>query len=389
MKNIFQNQLSTIILNGNYRTLSTLVHKKNKIYYEDRWLLNLSSNDYLGLASNIELRNEFLEGLTAEHFIAGSSSSRLLTGNYDIYNRLESRLAELYESESALVFNSGYHANIGILPAVTTRKSLILADKLVHASLIDGIRLSDAQCIRYRHNDYAQLEQILDTKASHFDIVIIVTESIFSMDGDEAELNRLVEIKNNYQNVMLYVDEAHAVGVRGKQGLGCCEEQGIIPKIDFLVGTFGKAFASMGAYVICTRRCRDFLINTMRTLIFTTALPPVNLEWTLFILNKAILMSDKRMHLHKISQMLYSPLNRLNGKQHQSCSHIVPYIVGASERASHLAKEIQKAGFYVLPIRPPTVPLGTARLRISLTADCTLQDVKELLSIIMKEDKSE
>ena len=382
MKNIFQNQLSTIILNGNYRTLSTLVHKKNKIHYENRWLLNLSSNDYLGLASNIELRNEFLEGLTAEHFIAGSSSSRLLTGNYDIYNRLESRLAELYESESALVFNSGYHANTGILPAVTTRKSLILADKLVHASLIDGIRLSDAQCIRYRHNDYAQLEQILDTKASHFDIVIIVTESIFSMDGDEAELTRLVEIKNNYQNVMLYVDEAHAVG------LGCCEEQGIIPKIDFLVGTFGKAFASMGAYVICTRRCRDFLINTMRTLIFTTALPPVNLEWTLFILNKAILMSDKRMHLHKISQMLYSPLNRLNGKQHQSCSHIVPYIVGASERASHLAKEIQKAGFYVLPIRPPTVPLGTARLRISLTADCTLQDVKELLSIIMKEDKS-
>ena len=362
MKNIFQNQLSTIILNGNYRTLSTLVHKKNKIHYENRWLLNLSSNDYLGLASNIELRNEFLEGLTAEHFIAGSSSSRLLTGNYDIYNRLESRLAELYESESALVFNSGYHANTGILPAVTTRKSLILADKLVHASLIDGIRLSDAQCIRYRHNDYAQLEQILDTKASHFDIVIIVTESIFSMDGDEAELTRLVEIKNNYQNVMLYVDEAHAVGVRGKQGLGCCEEQGIIPKIDFLVGTFGKAFASMGAYVICTRRCRDFLINTMRTLIFTTALPPVNLEWTLFILNKAILMSDKRMHLHKISQMLYSPLNRLNGKQHQSCSHIVPYIVGASERASHLAKEIQKAGFYVLPIRPPTVPLGTARL---------------------------
>ena len=210
MKNIFQNQLSTIIHNGNYRTLSTLVHKKNKIYYEDRWLLNLSSNDYLGLASNIELRNEFLEGLTAEHFIAGSSSSRLLTGNYDVYNRLESRLAELYESESALVFNSGYHANIGILPAVTTRKSLILADKLVHASLIDGIRLSDAQCIRYRHNDYAQLEQILDTKTSHFDIVIIVTESIFSMDGDEAELNRLVEIKNNYQNVMLYVDEAHA-----------------------------------------------------------------------------------------------------------------------------------------------------------------------------------
>ena len=111
MKNIFQNQLSTIIHNGNYRTLSTLVHKKNKIYYEDRWLLNLSSNDYLGLASNIELRNEFLEGLTAEHFIAGSSSSRLLTGNYDVYNRLESRLAELYESESALVFNSGYHAN--------------------------------------------------------------------------------------------------------------------------------------------------------------------------------------------------------------------------------------------------------------------------------------
>ena len=385
MKSFFQNRLSAVAEKGNYRTLSTLRHTGNKIETSDgQVLLNLSSNDYLGIASDFSLRETFLSGLTADRFLTGSSSSRLLTGNFDIYDRLEARLAELYKSEAALVFSSGYHANTGILPAVTTRNSLIVADKLVHASLIDGIRLSPARCIRYRHNDYDQLEEIVAKEHARCDVIVIVTESLFSMDGDEADLIRLTAIKRRYPQVLLYIDEAHAVGVRGAPGLGCCEEAGLLPEIDFLIGTFGKAFASTGAYVICTQTVREYLVNTMRTLIFTTALPPVNLEWTLFVLNKIVTMTDRRAHLQRISRMLYEPLNRLNGESFRSSSHIVPCIAGASERATRLAKEVQKAGFYVLPIRPPTVPEGTARLRISLTADCTADDVEKLLSVIVK-----
>ena len=214
-------------------------------------------------------------------------------------------MAELFHSESALVFNSGYHANTGILPAVTTSRSMILADKLVHASIIDGIRLSQAKCIRFKHNDYRQLERLIQQAGEHHDRIIIVTESIFSMDGDESDLRTLVRFKQKYPAIMLYIDEAHAIGVRGNNGLGCCEEHNIIEHIDFLIGTFGKALGSCGAFLICNRTMREYLINTMRTFIFTTALPPINLKWTLFTLNKARKYKVAAI-LYLISQVLQS-----------------------------------------------------------------------------------
>ena len=161
---------------------------------------------------------------------------------------------------------------MGILPAVSDTQTLILADKLVHASIIDGIRLSTARCIRFRHNDLVQLERLLEQHHATFRQLIIVTESIFSMDGDQADLTALVRLKKRYSNVLLYVDEAHAFGVRGLRGLGCAEETGCIRDIDFLVGTFGKAAASAGAYIACCRTIREYLVNRMRTFIFTTAL---------------------------------------------------------------------------------------------------------------------
>ena len=178
-----------------------------------------------------------------------------------MYARLEKRLAELYKAETSLVFNSGYHTNSGILPAVTDNRSLILADKLVHASIVDGIGLSKARCIRYRHNDYEQLERLVSESASQYEAIFIVTESIFSMDGDESDLPRLVALKKHYPNIYLYVDEAHAFGVRGQCGLGCAEEQDVIKEIDFLVGTFGKAAASVGAFVICSDEMKRYLVN--------------------------------------------------------------------------------------------------------------------------------
>ena len=229
---------------SNLRTLPALIHEGREVIAGGQRMLNLSSNDYLGLAADRTLREEFLQELTADSFLPTSSSSRLLTGNFTVYAELEQTLAQLFGTEAALVFNSGYHANTGILPAVSDTQTLILADKLVHASLIDGIRLSSAKCIRYRHNDLKQLERLLAENHAAYRQVIVVTESIFSMDGDIADLKELVRLKQMYENVLLYVDEAHAFGARGEQGLGCAEETGCIQEIDFLVGTFGKAASS-------------------------------------------------------------------------------------------------------------------------------------------------
>lgn len=363
---------------SNLRRLPQMIHDGRDVVVGGQRMLNLSSNDYLGLAADRELREEFLQTLTPDNFLPTSSSSRLLTGNFSIYEELEAELAALFGTEAALVLNSGYHANMGILPAVSNQHTLILADKLVHASIIDGIRLTTARCIRYRHNDLAQLERLLEQNHSYYQQIIVVTESIFSMDGDQADLQALVGLKRKYTNVLLYVDEAHAFGVRGKRGLGCAEEAGCIKDIDFLVGTFGKAAASAGAYIVCSRVIREYLVNRMRTLIFTTALPPINIAWTLFVVRKLAGMQERREHLAKISRMLREAL-QAKGYQCPSTSHIVPMIIGSSEDTVLRAEALQRHGFYALPVRPPTVPEGTSRIRFSLTAEIKEQEIEKTI----------
>lgn len=363
---------------SNLRRLPQMIHDGRNVVVGGQRMLNLSSNDYLGLAADRELREEFLQTLTPDNFLPTSSSSRLLTGNFSIYEELEAELAVLFGTEAALVLNSGYHANMGILPAVSNQHTLILADKLVHASIIDGIRLTTARCIRYRHNDLAQLERLLEQNHSYYQQIIVVTESIFSMDGDQADLQALVGLKRKYTNVLLYVDEAHAFGVRGKRGLGCAEEAGCIKDIDFLVGTFGKAAASAGAYIVCSRVIREYLVNRMRTLIFTTALPPINIAWTLFVVRKLAGMHERREHLAKINRMLREAL-QAKGYQCPSTSHIVPMIIGSSEDTVLRAEALQRHGFYALPVRPPTVPEGTSRIRFSLTAEIKEQEIEKTI----------
>lgn len=365
----------------NYRSLPPLVHQGREVVLHGQRMLNLSSNDYLGLAGSLYLREEFLKTITPETFLPSSSSSRLLTGNFSVYRKTERQLADMFGTESALIFNSGYHANTGILPAVCNDRTLILADKLVHASLIDGIRLSSAKYIRYRHNDLSQLGRLVDENRGKYEKTIIVTESIFSMDGDQADLRALVRLKRDYPDVLLYVDEAHAFGVRGDKGLGCAEEQGCIHDIDFLVGTFGKACASTGAYIVCPQTVREYLVNKMRTFIFTTALPPINIQWTSWILENLPAFRDKRNHLAKISLKLKEALIA-KGYACPSASHIVPMIAGTSRNAVRKAEELQRKGFYALPVRPPTVPEGTSRIRFSLTADITENEIDELIKAI-------
>ncbi|WP_195348564.1 8-amino-7-oxononanoate synthase [Bacteroides nordii] len=381
-----QQELQELKEKSNLRKLPAITHEGRNVIVDGQRMLNLSSNDYLGLANDKKLRQEFRETLTTETFLPTSSSSRLLTGNFSIYDRLEQQLADSFGTEAALTFNSGYHANTGILPAVSNTHTLILADKLVHASLIDGIRLSAAKCIRYRHNEYNQLERLLQVNHSEYERIIVVTESIFSMDGDEADLRELVRLKKQYPNVLLYVDEAHAFGVRGQRGLGCAEEQDCINDIDFLVGTFGKALASAGAYIVCRKVIREYLINKMRTFIFTTALPPVTVQWTSFMLERLAGFRQRRETLRFLSNQLREALKN-KGYDCPSTSHIVPLITGESCVAIRKAEELQRKGFYALPVRPPTVPEGTSRIRFSLTAEIRESEMEKLINEISKDEK--
>lgn len=376
----FKQQLEQLSAQNQYRSIPDLVHQGRYITRENRKMLNMSSNDYLGLASNENLRQSFLQQYGDNFPSFTSSSSRLLTGNFPIYTDLEELVAQRFQRESALLFNSGYHANIGILPALTT-KSLILADKLVHASMIDGIRLSQCEFFRYRHNDYEHLKSLLEKNAGKFDRTFIVTESVFSMDGDVADLKYLVQLKKQFPNTYLYVDEAHAIGVYGKNGLGIAERADVIADIDLLVGTFGKALASMGAYVVCDQILKECLINQMRPLIFSTALPPFNVAWTHFIFERLPQLSKERTHLEQLSAFLRQEVeHRTQIMPSQTC--IVPYILGENEATLAKAKDLQEQGYYCLPIRPPTVPKGTSRIRLSLTADMTMDEVKQFVACL-------
>lgn len=369
-----------------FRQIPNLIHQGKWILREQHKMLNMSSNDYLGLANDEMLKQQFLEKYAEKlpHF--SSSSSRLLTGAFPIYEQLETEMANAFNRESCLIFNSGYHANIGILPAIANKKTLIVADKLVHASLIDGIRLSEGDFVRYRHNDLEHLEYILTINQNKYDRMIIVTESIFSMDGDVADLKQLVAFKQRFDNVLLYVDEAHAIGVYGEKGLGIAEQQHCIQQIDFLVGTFGKALASMGAYVICDKVIKDYLVNKVRSFIFSTALPPFSVAWTLFLFEQLASFKARRQHLYVLSEYLRQQI-RLLEKPMTSQSCIVPYIIGENKQTQKMAIALQQQGYYCLPIRPPTVPKGTSRIRLSLTADMKLKEIENFMIHLKMFDK--
>lgn len=376
----FAQQLDVLKQNGNLRQFSANVQQGRFIHIHERQMLNLASNDYLGLASDLQLREQFFDETPVKQRAMSSSSSRLLTGNFPEFEQLEASLSQAFAGRAALLFNSGYHMNIGILPALADAKTLILADKLVHASMIDGMRLSSAKFLRYRHNDLAHLNALLQKHHADESIerIIVVTESIFSMDGDETDLAALVRLKQQFSKVMLYVDEAHAIGVRGERGLGCAEQYAVIEQIDLLVGTFGKALASVGGYLICHPIIRDYLINTMRPLIFSTAQAPICMAWTNFIFQHTQSLKQSRTDLMALSQRLQQGV-RTKGFDCPSSSHIVPVIIGDSAKTVAKAQALQSAGFYIMPVRPPTVPQQSARLRVSLTAHIQATEIDQLL----------
>lgn len=353
---------------GNFRTIPGR-HRSG--------IVDFTSNDYLGLAADTALQREFYRSEQAEEIPLTSSASRLLSAVQEQYYLLESELGALY-GRSALLFNSGYHANTGLIPALADSSTLIVADKLVHASAIDGYKLSDATLARFRHNDLDHLESILSRRARDFSRVLIVVESVYSMDGDAPDMVRLAELKRATPGAMLYVDEAHAFGAVGPSGLGLAMEAGVADDVDVLVGTLGKAAASSGAFAVMSDELRDYAVNRARSFIFSTALPPLCCAWTRFLLRRIVGMEESRRHLAALGKRLASHLAGIGDGPVISDSHIQPFIVGSAHRALELSGRLEELGLKVLPIRTPTVPAGTERLRISLSAAMTMDDIDRL-----------
>ena len=369
MYELYSDILKTLDDSSHLRSVKSFSKKDEKyVYFGEKRLLNLSSNNYLGIADNRRITEEFMKFIGGKYSF-GSASARLLTGNLPVYKDLENLLAKLYNKESALIFNSGYHANVGITSALAQKGDVIFSDKLNHASIIDGMKLSQGKFFRYQHNNMQSLEQLLIRERENYENAIIITESVFSMDGDIADLAKIVELKKKY-NCILAVDEAHAFGVFGKTGLGIAEHLNLTGEIDLLIGTFGKAVGSVGAFVVGDKTLIDFLINKSRPFIFSTALPPINIAYTKWVIeNKLPDTFEKREKMLALAQKFNSP------------SHIVPVIIGENAKTVEMCEILYQNGYFTLPIRPPAVPEGTSRIRISLTTEITEKDLENLCSI--------
>lgn len=340
--------------------------------------VDLSSNDYLGFGEDGLLRERFFAAQRPTQMLMSASASRLLSQYQSDFTALERLLGESYGGRAALLFNSGYHANTGLVSALASDgRTLIVADRLVHASIIDGIKLSGAPFERFRHNDLTHLQRLIERNAGTFSTILVVVESVYSMDGDTPDLSALAALKRHYgERLLLYVDEAHAVGAVGPAGLGEAARCGVLDDVDVLVGTLGKALASTGAFAILAPAMRDFMVNRARSLIFSTALPPLCARWSAFVWQHSLTADSARCQLQQRAQLLARIIP--GGDP----SHIRPLIVGDAARAVGLSQQLLAEGFKVLPIRTPTVPPGTERLRFSLSAAIDRAELQRLAHVL-------
>lgn len=347
-----------------YRFLKPIKDRTCKyITVNDKEYIDFSSNDYLGYSEHPALKKVAVDAINK--FGTGSTASRLLSGDSELMHTLESAIADFKGKESGLVFNSGYQANLGLISSLANDKDVIFSDKLNHASMIDGSILSGAKLIRYRHNDMAHLETLVKKHRSFYNKALIITESVFSMEGDFASLNEIVDIKKKY-DIEILVDEAHATGLYGKKGAGLIEKFNLTDKIDYIMGTFGKALGSFGAYFVSSKEVIEYMINSCRSFIFTTALPPSVIAVNIKAIELITKEKDKRTILISRADSLRKNLSE-GGFEIRGESNIIPILIKDIEKTIKLAELIREKGFWALPIRPPAVPDDESRIRISLT----------------------
>lgn len=363
---MFKQQLDTLAAQHLTRRLTPLQSGVSPIVeMAGRQILLFASNDYLGLAMHQEVIQASIEA--TQRFGAGAGAARLVSGSLPPHQELESALAQFKGTEAALTFSSGYLANIGAIPALIGQGGLILADRLCHASLIDGCRLSAADFRIYRHNDLAQLESLLAARRPARR-TLIVTDGLFSMDGDLAPLPELSRLAQAYE-ADLYVDDAHGTGVMGPQGRGTAEHFGLEATIPFQMGTLGKAFGSSGAYLAGTSTTIQYLMNTSRSFIFTTAPPPGQAAAATAALRIVQREPERRARLWANRERLFTGLKGLGFTLSPTVSPILPILVGNADRALAFAEHLFKEGIYAPAIRPPTVPDATSRIRVTVTSE--------------------
>jgi 8-amino-7-oxononanoate synthase len=340
---------------------------------DNRTLINFCSNDYLGLSKHPLLKQRGAEFM--ERYGCGSTASRLICGTFDCFDRVEKRLAQLKGTESALVFNSGFQANISVIPALTNRESLILSDRLNHNSIVHGALLSRCRIERFLHNDLEDLRRLLEKNHNKgYSRILIVTESVFSLDGDRSHIDGLVELAEEF-NALLMADEAHATGVVGHRGMGLtCGK-----KVDVTIGTFGKALGSFGAYITCSEKMRDYLINCCSGFIYTTALPPSVIGSIDAALDLIPTMEEERLELHRKADFLRSSLNESGWNTGPSTTQIVPVLIGEEKETLSLSKWLEEHGILAIAIRPPTIEKGQSRIRLSLSASHTHEHLELLI----------
>lgn len=364
---------------GLRRSLKNLDSPQGReIVLNGQMVLNFSSNDYLGLANDDRIKAAAFEAI--EQYGVGAGASRLICGNMAVHEKLEEELAYFKNTESALVFSSGYMANTGIISALMGRDDIVLSDKLNHASIIDGIILSRAQLRRYPHADMRALEDILKT----FSLAkrkLIVTDTVFSMDGDKAPLKEIVDLARSYE-AMVMVDEAHATGVLGAHGGGLVQELGLQGQVDIQMGTLSKAAGCFGAYVCGTKILREYLINKSREFIYTTAMPPALARASCVALQIIRQDDQLRRKLQDNADYMLCALKAMGFDTMNSTTPIIPLLVKDPVRAVELSGHLLKHGIFVQAIRPPTVPANTARLRIAVTAAHTRGDLDKLLNAL-------
>ena len=371
---------TSVILRRLESELASLKAQSGLRHLDEMQGINLSSNDYLGLSTDPRLREAAIAALAAGVPVA-STGSRLLSGNAPIWVELEAEFAGFIGTEAALYFGSGYAANVGLLSALLRPDDIVFSDQSNHASIIDGIRLSRARKVIFPHLDLNFLEDALRHGNAYAGQKLIVVESVFSMDGDRAPLDDLLEMAERF-GAELIVDEAHATGVLGPQGRGLVAAIGGTRRVLATVHPCGKALASAGGFVCCSETLKQYLINRARSFIFSTAMPPYLAAQIRCAVEIAAEADAERKHLESLSGFLRRELQQAGFDTGASDSQIVPVLLGGNDTALYFAQEVCRAGFAVRPIRPPTVAVGTSRLRLSLNAKLSTEVLEKLATAL-------
>jgi glycine C-acetyltransferase len=347
--------------------------QSSRVILDGREVLLLCSNNYLGLADHPLLKEASIRAV--ERYGTGSGASRLVSGNMELHEALEARIASFKRTEAALLFNSGYAANTGVIPAIVGKGDVIFSDRLNHASIVDGALLSRARLVRYPHNDVASLRRLL-AGTEPAGRRLFVSDGVFSMDGDLASLADLVELKKEF-GALLMVDDAHGTGVLGETGRGSAELFNVMAEIDIQMGTFGKALGSFGAYIAASREIVDYLVNRARSFIFSTALPSAVLAASLAALNLVDSVEGARLRKRVAdnTDLFRSALQEAGFSTMASETQIIPVFVGDAGPTMEFSRQLLAEGIFVQGIRPPTVPPGSCRLRCTVMATHTMEEL--------------